>query len=137
MKKALFLLMLLVTLFGSISCAIAAEGDPPPPNEGTPSTVTDNGSGQDASAIRLPNPLKGVDSVPALIGKVINSVLTVVGSLALVMFIYGGFTWMLSGGNSSSIEKGKNILIWAALGLVVIFISYALVNFVISTATGS
>ncbi|MCK4554394.1 hypothetical protein KAU19_05550 [Candidatus Parcubacteria bacterium] len=70
----------------------------------------------------------------ALIGRIINAVLGIVGSIALAMFIYGGFTWMTSSGNSEKVQKGKDILIWAALGLVVIFASYALVNFVIFTA---
>lgn len=74
-------------------------------------------------------------SVPTLIGKVIKAALGIVGSLALLMFIYGGFMWMLSGGNEKMIEKGKTTLMWAALGLVLIFTSYALVNFVITTAT--
>lgn len=87
-----------------------------------------------AGPTNLTNPLS-VSSVPQLIGNIINGVLGVVGSLALLMFIYGGFTWMLSGGNSSAVERGKNILMWAAIGLVVIFMSYALVSFVITTTT--
>ena len=82
----------------------------------------------------FPNPLKGIDTPQQLIGKVINAILGIVGSLALVMFIYGGLTWMLAAGNSQSVDKGKSILIWATIGLVVIFSSYALVNFVIFTA---
>jgi len=67
-----------------------------------------------------------------LIGKIINAALGIVGSLALAMFIYGGFTWMLAGGNNEQITKGKNILIWATIGLIIIFASYALVRFVFS-----
>lgn len=65
-----------------------------------------------------------------LIGTVIKGLLGVVGSLALAMFIYGGFTWMLAAGSSEKIQKGKNILVWASIGLVVIFSAYALVRFV-------
>ncbi|MCX6793153.1 MAG: pilin [Candidatus Falkowbacteria bacterium] len=89
-----------------------------------------------ASSTVLDNPLKGVTSVPQLIGNVITGVLGIVGSLALLMFVYGGFMWMLSAGNEKMVEKGKTTLIWASLGLVVIFMSYALVTFVIKTATG-
>jgi len=79
----------------------------------------------------LTNPL-GKDVTPAqFIGKVINGVLGVVGSLALVMFIYGGLTWMTSAGGAEKVKKGKDILIWAVIGLVIIFSAYALVNFVI------
>lgn len=68
----------------------------------------------------------------ALIGKVINAALGIVGSLALLMFIYGGFTWMLASGNAEAVTKGRNILIWATVGLVIIFSAYALVKFVFS-----
>lgn len=83
------------------------------------------------ATVNLDNPLKGVSDIPSLIGKVINAVLGIVGSLALVMFIYGGVIWMTASGNEQSVTKGKNILMWAALGLVVIFSSYALTRFII------
>ncbi len=137
MKKysiiAIFILLLgsfylLTPSFVSAQCP-----DPKDPNCPEYTGVTDKTQSQ-AGSTNLTNPL-GVTTVPSLIAKVINGVLGVVGSLALLMFVYGGFTWMLSGGNSSAVERGKNILMWAAIGLVVIFLSYALVNFIITTAT--
>lgn len=86
--------------------------------------------------VKLNNPI-GTNSVPVLIGRVINAILGVVGSVALIMFIYGGITWMTAAGNQQNVEKGKNILMWAALGLAVIFLSYALVTFVIEAITKS
>jgi len=91
-------------------------------------------------SVCLTNPLTGTtksEGIPTLLGNVINSVLGIIGSLALVMFIYGGATWMLSAGNQEQVTKGKNILIWATLGLVIIFTAYALVRFVLTTVTGA
>ena len=85
--------------------------------------------------VKLENPLgggAGVTSVPRLIGNIIKTILTIVGALALGMFVFGGFTWMTSGGSSEKIQKGKNILIWAVIGLVVIFTSYTAVDFVLT-----
>jgi hypothetical protein len=90
-----------------------------------------NGGGE----VNLTNPLPGVTSVPILIGKIISAALGIVGSLALLMFIYGGFTWMLAAGNEQAVTKGKNILTWAAIGMAVIFASYSLVSFVINSLT--
>ncbi|MEA1963227.1 MAG: pilin [Patescibacteria group bacterium] len=87
----------------------------------------------------LNNPLTGgigADSPNELIGQIINGVLGIVGSLALVMFIYGGFVWMLAAGSNEKVQKGKDILIWATIGLVVIFASYAIVDFVLRGITG-
>lgn len=83
---------------------------------------------------KLTNPL-GTTDVPTLIGKVIKAVLGVVGSIALLMFIYGGFLWLTSAGAEQKITKGKQVLVWAIIGLAIIFLSYAAVGFVISSLT--
>ncbi len=80
--------------------------------------------------ITITNPLN-VSTPQLLIGRVINSILGVVGSLALVMFVYGGLIWMTSSGSSDQVKKGKDILIWAAVGLVIIFSAYGIIRFVI------
>lgn len=67
-----------------------------------------------------------------VIGNVIKVVLGVIGTVALVMFVYGGISWMTAGGNPEQVNKAKNTLIWATLGLVLIFLSYAIVYFIIS-----
>ena len=105
-------------------------------------TKADQSAKKDTTAAPAPttlsNPLgPNTNSVPKLIGNIINGALGIVGSLALLMFIYGGFTWMLAAGNEQAVEKGKNILMWAAIGLVVIFASYSLVSFVINNLTGA
>ena len=104
---------------------------------GTGSNVLPGGSGQNqtnSSNLSLSNPL-GADSVNELIGRVINSVMGIVGSLALLMFVYGGLTWMTSSGSQDKVKKGKDILLWSAVGLVVIFGAYALTKFIINLAT--
>lgn len=77
----------------------------------------------------LSNPLKA-QSIPQLIGIIINAVLGIVGSIALLMFIYGGFMWLTSGGNDTKIKEGRKTLIWSILGLALIFASYAILKFV-------
>ncbi len=81
-----------------------------------------------ASGNCLENPLGEISSPQALIGKVINSVLGVVGSLALLMFVYGGLVWMTSSGNQEKVKKGRDIIVWSAIGLAIIFASYGLVR---------
>jgi hypothetical protein len=56
-------------------------------------------------------------------------ILGIVGSLALLMFIYGGFTWLTSAGNTKAVDKGKAIVMGAATGLVIVFLSYSIVDF--------
>ncbi|MFA4833688.1 MAG: pilin [Patescibacteria group bacterium] len=126
MKNFLFSIFLFILLFSLFTFNASAELGP--------------GGGSDKSGgksepVNLNNPLTGDStsiSAQVLIGRIINAILSVVGSLALMMFIYGGFTWMMAGGNSEKVEKGKGILVWATIGLIVIFTSYALVNFVLT-----
>jgi len=91
-------------------------------------------------SVCLDNPLGTSDAARSpqiLLGNIIRAVLGVIGSLALVMFIYGGATWMLSAGNQEIVAKGKRILIWATVGLMVIFTSYAVVRFLINSVAGT
>ena len=73
------------------------------------------------------NPMD-IDSPQTFIGKIINIIMGVVGSIALIMFIFGGITWMMAGGNEQKVKKGVGILVWSVIGLVAIFLSYAIVN---------
>jgi hypothetical protein len=68
--------------------------------------------------------------IAVLAGRIINAILGIVGSLALIMFIYGGLVWMTAGGNEQRVKKGRDILSWAVLGLVVIFASYAILKLI-------
>jgi hypothetical protein len=60
-----------------------------------------------------------------------NWILGISGSLALLFFIYGGFTFLISGGSSERIAKGKTILINSIIGLAIIFCSYMIINFIL------
>lgn len=62
------------------------------------------------------------------IGNVIKAMLGIIGSLSFAMIIYGGFLYLTSAGAPETITKAKNIVVWAALGLVIIFAAYAIVG---------
>ena len=89
-----------------------------------------------AANAQLLNPL-GEDDPRNVIANVIQVVLGLVGILALVMFIYGGISLMISGGNPEKIKKARNVLIWAVVGLALIFSSYGILQFIFSTLTGA
>ena len=85
--------------------------------------------------VELVNPLGKGTTVFTLIGRLIQAFLGLVGSIALVIFIYAGIILLTSAGQSEKIKKAKDALIWTSIALVIIFSSYALVNFVISGLT--
>ncbi|MFA6514080.1 MAG: hypothetical protein WCT50_02180 [Patescibacteria group bacterium] len=59
-------------------------------------------------------------------------ILGIVGSLSLVMFIYGGIMFLISAGSSDKIGQARKIIIAAIVGLVIVFSSYLIIQFVVS-----
>lgn len=84
-----------------------------------------------AFAQALYNPL-GSPDLRVVIGRIIKALLGLSGALALLMFIWGGFQFLLSQGDTGKIKKGKDTLIWASLGLVLIFTAYTLISALIN-----
>ncbi len=72
--------------------------------------------------------------LPKLIGQIIGYALSFVGVVFFVLSVYGGFLWMTARGNSERTEKGKETIIAAAIGVIIIVGSYALTRFVLGSA---
>lgn len=87
-------------------------------------------------AAELKNPLGEGTTFESVIQNVISAALGLSGVLALIAFIYGGITWMTSGGDSSKVQKGKNMMIWAVWGIVIIFSSYAILSYIFTALVG-
>ncbi|MEA3248928.1 MAG: TrbC/VirB2 family protein, partial [Patescibacteria group bacterium] len=83
----------------------------------------------------LPNPL-GTGSIPELLARIITIFTAIAGSVALLMFVYGGIMWLSSGGNKERIETGKKAVVYAVIGLAIIFGSYAILR-ALFTAIGA
>ena len=68
--------------------------------------------------------------VNSLIGTVINWMLGIAFGVAVLFLIIGGFWYITSAGNEETAEKGKNTAINAIIGIVIIILSYVIVNVV-------
>lgn len=68
----------------------------------------------------------------SIIGRIINVFLGLLGVICLVLFIYAGAIWMTAGGDDKKVEKAKNILINAVIGLVITLSAYALSTFILN-----
>ncbi|PIQ78575.1 hypothetical protein COV82_00205 [Candidatus Peregrinibacteria bacterium CG11_big_fil_rev_8_21_14_0_20_46_8] len=66
---------------------------------------------------------------------IVNFFLTFLGLLAVIMIIYGGFLYVGSAGNEENVNKAKKILMYAAIGILVIIVSFAFVNTILGAAT--
>ena len=84
-----------------------------------------------AKTEELTPPLGSASTNPdILVTKIINIALGLLSVATLAIFIYGGFLIMFSGGAPELLKKGKNVLVWAVIGLAIIMSSYGLVKYV-------
>ncbi|MBP6005599.1 hypothetical protein KA531_01710 [Candidatus Saccharibacteria bacterium] len=67
--------------------------------------------------------------------NVVELILVMVGIVAVLVVMYNGLMIIIGGSDPKKIEKHIQGLIWAAIGLAVVLMSYALVNFVIAGFT--
>lgn len=72
-----------------------------------------------------------------LVSTLVNFLLFAVGALSVIMILFGGLRYVLSGGNSSAVTAAKNTIMYAIIGLVVSFFAYAIVQFIMGALTGS
>lgn len=103
--------------------------------QGFPLLVSGGGASSTGGTapVTLTNPL-GTTDIRLLIARVISAVLSIIGVIALLMFVYGGFLWMISGGNEGQVEKGKEVLKWTTLGIILIVSAYVIVNAIFRAA---
>ena len=71
--------------------------------------------------------------VKGFIGNIIKTMFFAVGVLSVIVIIFAGVTFVMSAGNSQTIQKAKTTIIYAVIGLIVSILSYAIVNFVVSS----
>lgn len=64
----------------------------------------------------------------------INTILGLVGGITMILIIFGGYRYITASGNQEQAEKGKQTVIWAAIGLGVVLMSAAIINIVINVA---
>ena len=69
--------------------------------------------------------------------QVTNTILYIVGIVAVIMLIIGGIKYVVSGGDSKKVTDAKNTVLYAIIGLVIAFLAFAIVNFVISALPSS
>jgi len=123
-------------------CGASTTTSPAPTTGGTtPTTGTGTGpaqapAGTGSSTVDISG-IQGLGtiSVPELLGRMIKTILGIVGALALLMVVWGGIILLTSRGGEG-VKKGKDILIWATIGVAVVLGSYALVNYVITGIGG-
>lgn len=128
MKKLLLGLLSIVTMgqLALVALPAGAQGtfDPSTGNALGGLEATNLGNGQGAA--------QAGSQLPVLIGRIIRTVLGLLGIIFLVLTVYAGFVWMMARGDSKKADESKTIIKNAVIGIVIIFIAYALTGFIIN-----
>ncbi len=79
----------------------------------------------------------GEQKVNDLIKDIINIFSIVVGVVAVVMIIYGGFRYITSGGDSGNVTTAKNTILYALVGLLIVVFAQVVVKFILGKITSA
>jgi hypothetical protein len=77
----------------------------------------------------LPANLTGGGSI---LMNVVNILIGAVGIISVIMVIIGAIQLTVSSGNSDSVRKAKDTILFAVIGVVIALLAFAIVNFVLS-----
>lgn len=73
----------------------------------------------------------------SIVRRIINIMLYAVGVISVIMLIFGGFRYVISGGQKEAVTSAKNTILYAIVGLLVAIFAYAIIKFVIGAAIGT
>lgn len=93
-----------------------------------------DGSNDPAAAGRVNAELgMGNQDIRVTIASVIRVLMGLLGIVAVVIILIGGFTWMTAGGNEEKVGEAKKWIFSGVIGLAIILSAYALATFVINS----
>jgi len=90
---------------------------------------------QDASMLGLEYATSiglGTKDVRETIGGVIRAFMGLLGIVAVIIILLGGFKWMTAGGSEEKVGEAKKLIISGVIGLIIIMMAYAIAAFVVN-----
>ena len=76
--------------------------------------------------------VEGLPTDLLVVANQISSVaLGIIAIISIIMLVYGGIRYIISGGDSKKVTDAKNTVLYAIIGLIVCLLSYAIINFVL------
>lgn len=75
----------------------------------------------------------GTTDVRVTIARIIRTAMGLLGIIAVMIVLYGGFKWMTAGGAEEAVGDAKKIITSGIIGLIIILTAYAIASFVISS----
>jgi small-conductance mechanosensitive channel len=87
---------------------------------------------EDVCATNSDSPVcqRSSESSDKFVSNLVNTLLFIVGMLAVLGIIIGGIYYVTSAGDSSNVTKAKNTILYSVIGLLVSVLAFAIVRFV-------
>ena len=76
------------------------------------------------------------DKLPNVVIGILNAVIAVAGIVAVIYIVVGGYQYMTSTGDPGKVKKAKDTILYGIIGLVIVILAAAIVNFVIANVVG-
>ncbi|MBP6976243.1 hypothetical protein KBB42_01460 [Candidatus Dojkabacteria bacterium] len=73
-----------------------------------------------------------VEGIVQFIGTVLDFVIGFSAIVAVIMIIYGGYNFIMSGGDSEKISKGGKAITAAVVGLAIVFLAKLIITFILN-----
>jgi flagellar biosynthesis protein FlhB len=82
------------------------------------------------STAENPGRVAKLTCVPMIFGYVVDWLLLLSGTVAVIFVIMSGISYITSGGDQKKLDKAKHTLTYAVLGLFLIFMSFMIIRFI-------
>jgi hypothetical protein len=86
-----------------------------------------------SNEVRKANGCGGASSdLSATVVNILNGIIGILGVIAVVFIVVGGVNYMTSAGDAGKVEKAKKTILYAAVGLAICALAFAIVNFFVN-----
>ena len=72
------------------------------------------------------NPSVNETSAASILGSVVSIFFSILSMIFVILFLYAGYNWMAAAGDNAKVEKAKDTMQRAVIGLIITVGSYAI-----------
>ena len=78
-----------------------------------------------------------IEDPETVIGRIVSSVVGILGVVAVIIIVYGGIQYITSAGDSAKLKKAKDTILYGVIGLIICVLAFAITQFIIRAINGT